>query len=106
MIVDGVVITVSHDIELDYNFMLHELLVKDFVNQSKYINNLQKASMINLYLTHLHKSSKHAFKSIFVDFFTNRQFSDRNVLAGGSLVRSFVCEFTYAGHRFSLCSFQ
>jgi hypothetical protein len=102
VIVDGVVITVPHDIELDYNFTLHEMLVKDFVNQSKHLNNLQKASMINLYLTQLHKSSKHAFKSIFVDFFTNKQFSERNVLSGGGLVRNFVCEFTYAGHRFSL----
>lgn len=106
VIVDGVVITVSHDIELDYNFMLHELLVKDFVNQSKHINNLQKASMINLYLTHLHKSSKHAFKSILIDFFTNNQFSERRVIAGGNLIRSFVFEFTYAGYPFSLYTYS
>lgn len=106
VIVDGVVLRVPHDIEINYNFTLQQMLVDDFENQTKHVDNMLKASYINLYMSKAHNVSKHVFKSLFVDFFTNKHFSDRKIMAGGSLNRSFVCELTYLGHNFSFSTFQ
>lgn len=106
VIVDGIVLSVPHDIEINYNFTLQQMLVDDFENQTKHVDNLLKASYINLYMSKAHNVSKHVFKSLFVDFFTNKQFHERKIIAGGSLNRSFVCELTYLGHKFSFCTFQ
>lgn len=106
VIVDGVVLSVPHDIEINYNFTLQQMLVDDFENQTKHVDNMLKASYINLYMSKSHKVSKHVFKPLFIDFFTNKSFRERKIMAGGSLNRSFVCELTYLGHKFSLSTFQ
>lgn len=106
VIVDGVVLSVPHDIEVGYNFTLQQMLVDDFENQTKHVDNMLKASYINLYMTNAHNVSKHVFKTLFVDFFTNKCFSERKIMAGGSLNRSFICELTYLGHKFSFSTFQ
>lgn len=106
VIVDGVVLSVPHDIELEYGFTFQKMLVNDYENQTKHVDNTLKASYINLYMSKEHNVSKHVFKSLFLDFFNCKVFSDRKIIAGGSLNRNFVCEFTYLGYRFSMSTFS
>lgn len=106
VIVDGVVLSVPHDFEVDYGFSLHKMLVNDYENQTKHVDNMLKAAYINLYMSKEHNVSKHVFKSIFIDFFTNKAFNERKILSGGSLNRNFVCELTYLGHKFSFSTFS
>lgn len=105
VIFDGIVISIPHDIEIDYNFSLHSFLIQDFENQSKHLDNIQKASIINVCMAKQHGTSKHAFKGIFLDFFNNKTFTEKNLIVGNNFNRNFVCEFTYAGHKFSFYTY-
>lgn len=106
VIVDGIVISVPHDIEISYGFSLENFMLSDFDNQTKHISNLQKAAIVNLYFSKQQMVSKHVFKAVFIDFFTNKDYQNKKMNYGNPYTRNISCEFNYKGYDFVMSSYS